>query len=126
MDKPRIADTPLTLIKFGCFASGSSVMLPPAFGTFGTESRYMFRGEPFHEWDLSISKEVRFTERFTGQFRFESFNVLNQTDYYTNLGNPSTTGSFGSSRQTPDVGIANATVGSGGPRSIQLGFRLTF
>jgi hypothetical protein len=114
------------LAKFGCFASGNSVMLPPAFGTFGTESRYLFRGEPFHEWDLSLSKDVRFTERFTGQFRFESFNVLNQTDYYTNLGNPSTTGSFGSSRQTPDVGIANATVGSGGPRSIQLGFRLTF
>jgi hypothetical protein len=114
------------LSKFGCFANGSSVMLPPAFGTFGNESRYMFRGEPFHEWDLSVSKEVRFTERFEGQFRFETFNILNQTDYYTNLGNPSTTGSFGSSRQTPDVGIANATVGSGGPRSIQIGFRLSF
>ena len=114
------------LNKFGCFANGSSVMLPPAFGTFGNEARYLFRGEPFHEWDLSISKAVRFTERFQGQFRFETFNVLNQTDYYTNLGNPSTTGSFGSSRQTPDVGIANATVGSGGPRSIQIGFRLTF
>jgi hypothetical protein len=114
------------LNKFGCFANGNSVMLPPAFGTFGNEGRYLFRGEPFHQWDLSISKAVRFTERFQGQFRFETFNVLNQTDYYTNLGNPSTTGSFGSSRQTPDVGIANATVGSGGPRSIQLGFRLTF
>ncbi len=114
------------LFKFGCFASGSSVMLPPAFGTFGNESRYMFRSEPFHEWDLSVSKDVRFSERFTGQFRFETFNILNQTDFSGNSGNPSTTGSFGSSRQTPDVGIANATVGSGGPRSIQLGFRLTF
>lgn len=101
-------------------------MLPPAFGTFGNESRNQFRGEPFHEWDLSISKEVRFTERLNGQFRFEAFNVLNQTDYFTNSANPSVTGSFGSSRQTPDVGIANATVGSGGPRSIQIGLRLTF
>jgi hypothetical protein len=114
------------LTKFGCFANGSSIMLPPAFGTWGNESRNEFRGEPFHEWDLSVSKEVRFTERLSGQFRFEAFNVLNQTDYYTNLGNPSTSGSFGSSRQTPDVGIANATVGSGGPRSIQIGLRLTF
>ncbi len=114
------------LNKFGCFSSGNGIMLPPAFGTFGTESRYEFRGEPFHEWDLSISKEVRFSERFSGQFRFETFNILNQTDYYTNGGNPSVTGSFAASRQTPDVGIANATVGSGGPRSIQLGLRISF
>ncbi len=102
------------------------MMLPPAFGTFGDESRYLFRGEPFHQWDVSVSKEVRFNERLAGQFRFEVFNILNQTDYSGNSGNPSTTGSFASSRQTPDVGIANATVGSGGPRSIQIGLRLTF
>jgi len=112
--------------KFGCFVSGNSMMLPPAFGTFGDESRYMFRGEPFHQWDVSVSKEVHFTERLSGQFRFEVFNILNQTDYSGNSGNPSVTGSFASSRQTPDVGIANATVGSGGPRSIQIGLRLTF
>lgn len=114
------------LTKFGCFANGSSIMLPPAFGTFGNEQRYGFRGESFREWDLSISKLVRFTERLSGEFRFETFNVLNQTDFYTNSANPSVSGSFGSSRQTPDVGIANATVGSGGPRSIQLGLRLEF
>ncbi len=115
-----------SLAKFGCFANGGSIMLPPAFGTWGNESRYEFRGEPFHEWDLSISKDVRINERVNAQFRFETFNVLNQTDYYTNSANPSVTGSFGSSRQTPDVGIANATVGSGGPRSVQIGLRLTF
>ncbi|HWF40324.1 MAG TPA: TonB-dependent receptor [Candidatus Acidoferrales bacterium] len=115
-----------SLAKFGCFASGGSVMLPPAFGTFGNGERNEFRGEPFHVWDVSISKDVHFTERLNAQFRFEAFNVLNQTEYYTNIGNPSVTGSFGASRQTPDVGIANATVGSGGPRSIQLGLRLQF
>jgi hypothetical protein len=115
-----------SLNKFGCFANGSSVMLPPAFGTFGNGERNVFRGEPFHVWDVSITKDVHFTERLNAQFRFEAFNVLNMTEYYTNTGNPSTTGSFGASRQTPDVGIANATVGSGGPRSIQLGLRLQF
>lgn len=114
------------LTKFGCFVSGSTLMLPPAFGTWGDESHNQFRGEPFHEWDLSLSKEVRFTERLSGQFRFEAFNVLNQTDYFTNSGVASTPSSFGSSRQTPDVGIANATVGSGGPRSLQIGLRLQF
>ncbi|MBZ5662056.1 MAG: TonB-dependent receptor [Acidobacteriia bacterium] len=114
------------LNKFGCFDLNGSVMLAPAFGTFGNEGRNMFRGEPFRLWDLSVVKEVRFTERLNAQFRFEAFNVLNMTQFYTNSGNPSVTGSFGSSRQTPDVGIANATVGSGGPRSIQIGMRLQF
>jgi hypothetical protein len=115
-----------SLAKFGCFADGSSVMLPPAYGLFGNGERNEFRGEPFRLWDVSISKDVRFTERFNAQFRFEAFNVLNMTQYYTNTGNPSVAGSFGASRQTPDVGIANATVGSGGPRSIQMGLRLQF
>ena len=69
------------LYKFGCFANGSSVMLPPAFGTFGNISRYGFRGEPFRQWDLSVSKDVRITERLNAQFRFETFNVLNQVNY---------------------------------------------
>jgi len=114
------------LAKFGCFVSGSSVMIPPAFGTWGNESRNEFRAEPFHEWDLSLSKEVRFTERLSGQFRLESFNILNQVDYFTNLGTVGVPGTFGSSHSTPDVGIVNPTVGSGGPRSIQIGLRLMF
>ena len=119
-----------SLAKFGCFANGSSVLLPPAFGTFGNGERYMYRSEPFRVWDVSISKDVHFTERLNAQFRVEAFNVLNTTQYYqgspTTNGSESGTGSFGSFRQTPDVGIANATVGSGGPRSIQLGLRLQF
>ena len=114
------------LTKFGCFNENGALMLPPAFGTFGDESHNEFRGEPFRLLDLSVSKEVRFSERFTGQFRFEVFNIFNSTEYATNAGNPSTTTSFGSSRQSPDVAIANATVGSGAPRSIQIGFRLLF
>ena len=120
------------LAKFGCFVSGSNIQLPPAFGRFGTEERYQFRGERFSSWDVSVSKEVRFTERLSGQFRAEVFNVLNMTDYWTNgtgptyTSNPSSPSSFGASRQTPDVGIANATVGSGGPRAFQFGLRLLF
>jgi hypothetical protein len=114
------------LLAFGCYANGNSVLLPPAYGTYGNNGRNIFRGEPFRIWDISIMKDVRFTERLKGEFRFEVFNVLNQVNYYTNTGSPSSTTAFGSSRQSPDVGISNATVGSGGPRSIQLGLRLQF
>ena len=114
------------LAKFGCFANGSSIMLPPAYGTFGTQPRNEFRGNPFRTWDLSVSKEVRFNERLSGQFRAEAFNILNTTEYYAPTGNPNVSGTFGASGSTPDVGIANATVGSGGPREFQLGLRLLF
>jgi hypothetical protein len=61
------------------------------------------------------------------------FNILNHTQY----GNPQFNGAggnlpvggpgqFGASQQTPDVANNNPSLGSGGPREMQLGFRLTF
>jgi hypothetical protein len=53
----------------------------------------------------------------------EFFNVLN----HTNFGAPGTDPSkstFGYSTATPDSG--NAVLGSGGPRHIQFGLRLTY
>ena len=87
------------------------------------------RGRGLKLWDLSVTKDVHFTERFTAQFRFEVFNLLNKTQY-TNVvnGNPAGRSNplLGSSRATPDVQISNPEVGSGAARSIQLGLKLAF
>ena len=40
---------------FGCFAKGSSVMIPPGF-TFGTMGRNLFRDSGFRNWDFSVAK----------------------------------------------------------------------
>ena len=85
---------------------------------------------------MSVTKQIRFTERFNGQFRFEMFNILNMTQYALPSG-PNVTqsnnnptggggGNFGASKLSPDVAIGNPQVGSGGARSIQLGFKLMF
>src|ERR1019366_7204113 len=44
-----------SLNAFGCFASGKSVMSPPAFGTFGTMGRKIFRDTGFHNVDFSLA-----------------------------------------------------------------------
>jgi hypothetical protein len=117
------------LAKYGCYASGSSILIPPAIGTYGTGSRDLFRGRGLKLMDASLTKDVKFSERFAGQFRFEVFNVLNKTQYTPAVnGNPSSRSNplLGSSRTTPDVQISNPEVGSGAARSIQLGFKLQF
>jgi hypothetical protein len=117
------------LAKFGCYDAGGSLMLPPAFGKYGTMPRGLFRGTGLKLLDMSITKDTRFSERFSGQFRFEVFNVLNMTQYSysaTATTNPASSTTFGSARVSPDVQISNPEVGSGAARSIKLGFKLMF
>lgn len=117
------------LSKYGCYDLNGSMLLPPALGTYGTGARDLFRGIGLKVLDMSLTKDVRFKERFGGQFRFEVFNVLNTTQYTPTVnGNPASRSNplLGSSRATPDVQISNPEVGSGAARSIQLGFKMTF
>lgn len=123
-----------TLDALGCYVKGKSVMVPPPLGTIGTMGRNMFRDSGFHNWDLSVFKNWKFGERFTGQFRAEFFNILNHPEFANpfgvNSGNaltdPGSPTNFGSGGGTPDVIAGNPVVGSGGPRAIQLGFELKF
>jgi hypothetical protein len=122
-----------SLGNLGCYAKGNSIMIPPAVGTFGTMSRNFFRDSGFRNLDLSVSKNWKFGERFTAQFRGEFFNVLNHPNFANPAGanvaygfNDPSAGNFGCGCATPDVAAANPVVGSGGPRAIQLGLKLLF
>jgi len=118
-----------SLAKYGCWAMNGAMLLPPAIGTYGNMARNPFRGRGLKLVDVSLSKEMKFTERLSGQFRFEVFNLLNKTQYTPAVnGNAASRSNplLGSSRTTPDVQISNPEVGSGAARSIQLGFRLAF
>lgn len=117
------------LARYGCYELNGAMLLPPAFGANSTLQRNLFRGLGLKLWDMSLTKELKFTERLAGQFRFEVFNVLNKTQY-----TPSVTGTmaaagnfkFGASTATPDVQVSNPSVGSGAPRGFQIGLRLMF
>src|SRR4029077_15461724 len=73
------ANTPAllaSLTSLGCYAKGSSVMIPPAAGTFGTMGRNIFPDSSFKNLDFSLAKNWHFGERLRAQFRAEFFNIL--------------------------------------------------
>ena len=121
---------------FGCYAQGNSVMIPPALGQFGTMGRNIFPDSGFRNFDFSVAKNWHFGERFHAQFRAEFFNIFNHPNFANPYGgqngfgfnDPSVPpgGGFGCGCATPDVAAANPAVGSGGPRSVQLGLKLIF
>jgi outer membrane receptor protein involved in Fe transport len=56
----------------------------PQVGTFGNVGDNSFRGPHFWQSDISLFKDFKITEKWTGQFRAESFNTFN----HVNLGGP--------------------------------------
>lgn len=108
----------------GCYFENGSAIVPPAQGTFGTMRRNTLTDKPFHEWDISLTKNWKFRERLQAQFRAEFFNVLNSTEYSAPSGNPNSHATFGMSQSVPNSN--NPFNGTGGPREIQLGMKFTF
>jgi hypothetical protein len=121
----------------GCYANGSSILIPSGIGNFGTMGRNIFRDTGFHNVDLSVTKNFRFGERLKAQFRAEMFNVFNHPEFANPWGatsgygqaafaDPSVPGQFGCGCSTPDNAAFNPVLGSGSNRAIQLGLKFIF
>jgi Carboxypeptidase regulatory-like domain len=126
-----------SLTNLGCYASGASVLVPPAYGSYSTLGRNVFRSMPYYNWDLSVTKASKFKEHYTAQFRAEFFNILNHPNISNPFGGPggdnsftdpsaAAGASFGFRPETPDVTSSNPVLGSGGHRAIQLGLKIIF
>ncbi len=127
-----------SLANLGCYALGNSVLVPPAYGSYGTlPLRDPFRDGGYYNIDFSFTKLFKFKERFTAQFRGEVFNILNHPNFSNPSNgpggasgtlNPSTADASGLGyvTATPDSANNNPVLGSGGPRAIQLGLKLSF
>ena len=88
----------------------------PAF-TFGNLSRSIgMRGPGQGNWDLSLFKDFKVRERFTGEFRCEALNAFNTPLF----ANPNTL-------YTPtSASFGKITYQANLPRQLQLGVRLSF
>jgi hypothetical protein len=111
------------------------VLIPPAYGSFGTLARNPFSDTGFKNWDVSVTKIFKFRERLTAQFRAEFFNVLNHPNFANPYGgpggptaslDPSVGAPFAYPSATPDAASSNPVLGSGGSRAIQLRLKLIF
>ncbi len=122
------------LAAWGCYAKGKSIMIPPGYGQFGTMGRNIFPDSGFRNLDFSLAKNWHLGERVKAQFRAEFFNILNHPNFANPYGgqngfgqnDPGAPGTFGCECATPDIAAANPAVGSGGPRSVQLGLKFLF
>ena len=112
------------LNKYGCYMQGSSVIVPPAQGTYGNMSRDMLYGPGETEIDGSITKDWIFKERYTMQFRIEGFNLINSTQYAVPAANLASPNTFGRSAAT--INLGGIAIAAGAPRQFQLGLRLGF
>jgi hypothetical protein len=117
---------------------------PPTYGCignphFGNSPRNGFYGPHYRNFDFSLIKDTKITERVSMQLRADFFNIFNHPNFanpllpsfnvvWNNNINPITgqgTGSFPLT-VTPDVGAQNPFLGGGGPRDIQVAARFSF
>jgi len=67
---------------------------PEELGVAGNANRSFFHGPGLNNWDLSLYKSTRITERLSAEFRAELFNAFNHTQFKLPSGSV-TSGNFG-------------------------------
>ena len=123
------------LVNTGCYMQNGGILTPPAYGTYGDAFKGIFRGQNYYNVDFSVSKIWKVKERYTAQLRIEFFNLFNRANFAgTSTGggtspvvstpNSGVGGGFGYGTVTPDTG--DPVLGSGGPRHVQFGLKLTY
>jgi hypothetical protein len=109
---------------------------------FGNVGRNAFVGPDYKNFDFSLVKDNKITERLKVQLRVDVFNLFNHPNFanplWPNFGvdflqnGLNVVGSSGRGQgflpltTTPDVGTGNPFLGGGGSRNVQLALRLSF
>jgi hypothetical protein len=86
---------------------------PITVGPLGNVSRGTIYGSPSHQFDLALSRDFKFKERNTIDFRFEVFNVPN----HANFGDPTTATNSGNFGKITSAGT---------PRQMQFALKYLF
>ncbi|HWC99331.1 MAG TPA: carboxypeptidase regulatory-like domain-containing protein [Candidatus Sulfopaludibacter sp.] len=126
-DTGAVAPLPQSVAN-GCSATDWSqyawLQLPPNYRPAQVNSYRSpnVRVQGTYTMDASLIKETRVTERIHAQFRAEAFNALNHWNYMlANVNNTATDPNFGSI-----IPHTQSTQNTVNPRSIQLGFKVTW
>jgi hypothetical protein len=90
----------------------------PQLGNLGKNT---VTGPGTNDWDMSLYRKFRFTERFTGQLRLETYNTFNHTQFNA----VNSTLQFNTQAQQINSAFMLPT-NNRPPRYVQLAFRLMF
>jgi hypothetical protein len=108
---------------------GSPIFTAPAPGTFANQTKNLYYGPGFSNWNLALFKSFAITERHRVQFRAEAFNWLN----HPNWGGANGSGAFGIPPSPQGQPNGNPTSGTFGKvttkdsrRQLQLSLKYTF
>jgi len=101
----------------------TSSFAQPTGVRFGTVGRNDLSGPGLFQLNLSLSKQLRFSERVNAEFRCETFNFTN-TPEFSNPQNSITSSTFGYVNGT--LGSGTGVNGTGGGRAVQLGLKVSF
>ena len=95
----------------------TSLFSEEPLGGQGTSPRRFFHGPGLNNWNLSLLKDVKFTESMSLEFRAEFFNAFNHAQFY---GIGVVDGNF---NDGPSFGMVN---NAADPRIGQLGIKFNF
>jgi hypothetical protein len=99
----------------------------PAFGVYGSVRRNTLTQPGINNWDIGLGKTFQFSERVGFQFRVETFNTFNHTQYGVD---PTTAAAGGPGQSAVDNTINDPTFGevlmARPPRIIQFGGKFIF
>ena len=112
----------------------------PCSGTVGNSRRNQLIGPGLSQWDMSLIKNTKITERLNVEIRWEVYNVLNHANFHyfpdnNILGTCSVlAGRFCSASQhafatfvkTSDVASGNPVIAQGGPRNMNFTLKFKF
>jgi hypothetical protein len=113
----------------------------PCAGTVGNSNRNQLIGPGLTQWDMSLYKSTKITERLSVEIRWEVYNLLNHANFHyfpdnNVLGTCSTVlagggcdpaeHAFGTIVKTSDVAAGNPVIAQGGPRNMNFSLRFTF
>jgi hypothetical protein len=91
-------------------------------GTLGNAPKDVFRGPGINNWDVSLFKDFKMTEKWRAQFRCEGYNVLNHTQFSS----VNTSANFNATTLVPSNPQLGQMTATRLPRRMQLALRLTF
>jgi hypothetical protein len=95
----------------------------PRDGELGNTGRNFLRGPGFTNFDLSLFKDFKFTERIKLQYRAEFFNIFNHTQWFG-----INTGISATNPNSPvtDPGTSGQLTSTRDARKIQMALKFTF
>jgi len=119
LDTPEVTSGPLqinTNPRNGRPEFNTSLFSPEALGQLGNAARRFFYGPGIDNFDVQLSKTVRFTESKSLDIRVEAFNLFNHAQFY---GPSAVDGEI----NDPDFG---RVVGAAAPRLVQVAAKFHF